>query len=269
MSACQMCVQEHSDELYRLAYRMLRDEQAAEDTVQDTFLNAFKGLEQFDGRSTLGTWLFRIAYNNALMRLRAQKPIESLEDDTDSLPHEVTPIVVPWRETPEEIVVRRESASRLEQAIDDLPESLRVVFQLRDVEERSTAETAEIVGISQGAVKVRLHRARLLLREKLSEYFGAEIEPLPATMTCEQLTPYLSDYIDKVVDEPLAAAARDHIAECPHCHILLDTTQKTITLMQSNRARVIPTQDRAALYTEIEKAFVERQRRLAQKKPAG
>lgn len=269
MSACQMCVEEHSDDLYRLAYRMLGDEQAAEDTVQDTFLNAFKALEQFDGRSTLGTWLFRIAYNNALMHLRAQKPSEPLEDDTDALGNGITPIVVPWRETPEEIVARRESAAQLEQAIDDLPESLRTVFQLRDVQELSTAETAEIVGISQGAVKVRLHRARLLLREKLSGDFGAKIEPLPATMTCEQLTPYLSDYIDKAVGEPLAAVARDHIVTCSRCHILLDTTQKTITLMQSNRARVIPAQDRAALYAEIEKAFSERQRRLENKKPAG
>ena len=133
MSACQTCVQEHSDELYRLAYRMLKNEQAAEDTVQDTFLNAFKGLEQFDGRSTLGTWLFRITYNNALMRLRAQKPVEPLEDDADAPGNVVMPIVVPWRETPEEIVAQRESAAQLQGAIDALPETLRTVFQLRDV----------------------------------------------------------------------------------------------------------------------------------------
>lgn len=258
MSACQMCVEEHSDELYRLAYRMLRNEQTAEDIVQDTFLNAFKGLEQFDGRSTLGTWLFRIAYNNALMRLRAQKPVEPLEDDAGSSGDVVTPIVVPWRETPEEIFARRESASQLKEAMDALPETLRTVFQLRDVEERSTAETAEILGLSQSAVKVRLHRARLLLREKLSGYFGAEVEPQVATLTCEQLTPYLSDYIDNAVDEPLAAVAREHIASCPHCHVLLDTTQKTITLLRRNKARVIPAGDRTRLFEEIQKAFAER-----------
>lgn len=268
MSACRVCVREHSDELYRLAFRMLHDEQAAEDVVQDTFLNAFKGLEQFDGRSTLGTWLYRIAYNNGLMRLRAQKPVEWLDDDTEQSEGDLVPIVVPWHETPEEIVVRDETAAQLEQAIAALPEILRTVFQLRDVEERSTAQTAEILGLSEAAVKVRLHRARLQLRGKLSTYFGQKVDPPPTTMTCEQLTPYLSDYIDNAVEEPLAAAARTHIASCPHCHILLDTTQKTITLMQLDKARIIPAADRTTLFKEIEKAFTERQRRLEKTKPA-
>lgn len=268
MSACRACVEAHSDELYRLAYRVLRNEQAAEDVVQDTFLNAFKGLEQFDGRSTLGTWLFRIAYNNALMRLRAQKPVEPLEDEMERADGDVTPMVVPWRETPEEIVAQRETAAQLEEAIDALPETLRTVFQLRDVEERSTAETAQILGLSEAAVKVRLHRARLQLRETLSRTFATAGEPRVATMTCEQLTPYLSDYIDNAVDEPLAAAAREHIAACPRCHVLLDTTQKTITLMQRNKARVIPVADRAALFREIQNAFAARQQDSETKKPA-
>lgn len=255
MAACRMCVEEHSDELYRLAYRMVRDEQAAEDIVQDTFLNAFKGLEQFDGRATLGTWLFRIAYNNALMRLRAQKPMASLDEDAEFVENAPTPIVVAWRETPQEIVERREMSAQLDNAIAALPTTLRAVFQLRDIEERSTAETAEILGLSEAAVKVRLHRARLALREKLSSYFGETQEPYPATMTCEQLMPYLSDYIDKAIDEPLAEAARQHIATCAHCHVLLDTTQMTITLLQKNRARTIPARDRAALFAEIQNAF--------------
>jgi RNA polymerase sigma-70 factor (ECF subfamily) len=237
---------------------MLKDEQAAEDTVQDTFLNAFKGLEQFDGRSTLGTWLFRIAYNNALMRLRSQKPTEMLDEDAESGEGVPTPIVVPWRETPEDIVTRGETAARLEEAIAELPETLRTVFQLRDVEERSTAETAEILGLGESAVKVRLHRARLRLREKLNGYFATEAEPRPASMTCEELTPYLSEYIDNAIEEPLAAAAREHIGTCPRCHILLDTTQKTITLMQQGKMRVIPVADRAALFKEIKNAFAAR-----------
>lgn len=261
MSACKLCVESHSDGLYRLAYRLLRDEHAAEDTVQDTFLNAFKALDQFDGRSTLGTWLFRIAYNNALMRLRSSKPVEPLEDEPAHEESTVMPIVVPWRETPEEIVTRRETAKQLEDAIAALPLTYRTVFQLRDVEERSTAETAEILGLSEAAVKVRLHRARLLLRDKLSGYYRDDEEPRTPTMTCEQLTPYLSDYIDRAVAEPLAQAARDHIATCPHCHVLIDTTNRTITLMQRDRARVIPAADRARLFDEISAAFAERSRR--------
>ncbi len=160
MSAYTACVEMHSDGLYRL----LRDPTAAEDVVQETFLNAFKGLDQFDGRSRLGTWLFRIAYNNALMRLRALKRVEPLVEDLDS-ESAVTPAkVVPWRETLEDVAAQRETAQVLEQAITSLSETLGVVFQLRDIEERSTAETAQILGLAEATVKVRLHRARLALR---------------------------------------------------------------------------------------------------------
>jgi RNA polymerase sigma-70 factor (ECF subfamily) len=263
MSACKACVESHSDGLYRLAYRILRDEAAAEDVVQDTFLNAFKALDQFDGRSTLGTWLFRIAYNNALMRLRRNKPAVSLDANDDDPALGFTPVVLPWRETPEDVIARQEIRELLEQAIAALPESLYTVFQLRDIEERSTAETAQIVGLSEAAVKVRLHRARLLLREKLSGYFGEPGELAASGMTCEQLLPYLSDYIDNTADAPLAAAARAHIVTCPHCHVLLDTTLKTITLLSNDKPRVIPTADREHLFGEIRAAFQARKQRFS------
>ena len=162
---CSLCVRAHSDELYRLAYRMLRDPAVAEDVVQDTFVNAFKGLDKFDGRAALGTWLFRIAYNNALMRLRSRRPTAPLEAETDGEGLDLTPVVVRWNDQPEEIVERHETAEVLERAIDSLPLPLKTVFQLRDIEERSTEETAEILGASRAAVKVRLHRARLALRQ--------------------------------------------------------------------------------------------------------
>lgn len=257
---CTLCVRAHSDELYRLAYRMLHDPAAAEDVVQDTFVNAFKGLDKFDGRAALGTWLFRIAYNNALMRLRSRRPTAPLEAETDGEGLDLTPVVVRWNDQPEEIVERHETAEVLERAIDSLPTSLKTVFQLRDIEERSTEETAEILGASRAAVKVRLHRARLALREKLSGYLNQDVPPETATMTCEQLIPYLSDYIDNSIDEPLATAARQHIATCPHCHVLVDTTRQTITLMQAGKARVIPAADKTRLVAEIESAFDERRR---------
>jgi RNA polymerase sigma-70 factor (ECF subfamily) len=257
---CTLCVRAHSDELYRLAYRMLRDPAAAEDVVQDTFVNAFKGLDKFDGRAALGTWLFRIAYNNALMRLRSRRPTAPLEAETDGEGLGFTPVVVRWSEQPEEIVEQHETAEVLERAIDSLPLPLKTVFQLRDIEERSTEETAEILGASRAAVKVRLHRARLVLREKLSGYLNQDVPPEAATMTCEQLIPYLSEYVDNSIDEPLATAARQHIATCPHCHVLVDTTRQTITLMQAGKARVIPAADKTRLVAEIQSAFDERRR---------
>ncbi len=258
MSACTACVEAHSDGLYRLAYRLLSDEAAAEDVVQETFINAFKGLDRFEGRASLSTWLFRIAYNNALMRLRARRPAGALDEEVEESSATVTPIVVPWRETPEEALARRETREVLDEAVDSLPTSLRAVFQLRDVEERSTAETAEILGLTEAAVKVRLHRARLALRERLGGYFGERVQAEEPTMTCEQLVQYLSDYIDHELDEPLAQAARNHLATCHHCHILLDTTQDTITLYREREKRVIPAASRSRLFREIESSFSKR-----------
>ncbi len=258
MSACTACVNAHSDSLYRLAYRLLRDEAAAEDVVQETFLNAFKGLDKFDGRSKLSTWLFRIAYNNALMRLRSHKPAAPLESEEEE-PSSVS-VVVPWHETPEEVLSRQEMKEVLDKAIGSLPPALRAVFELRDIQEHSTAETAEILGLTEAAVKVRLHRARLLLREKLSGYFGTTEAAEQETLTCEEVTQYISDYIDNELDEPLAEAARQHIATCKHCHILLDTTEDTISLYREGSPRVIPDASRTRLFQEIQESFAARAR---------
>ncbi|MGB8647268.1 MAG: sigma-70 family RNA polymerase sigma factor, partial [Anaerolineae bacterium] len=203
LSACTACVEAHSPSLYRLAYRLLRDEAAAEDVVQETFLNAFKALDHFDGRSKLSTWLFRIAYNNALMQLRARRPTVSLDDETEE--GMASPVVVPWHETPEEVLTQQELKEVLDRTIGSLPTSLRAVFELRDIQEHSTAETAEILELSEAAVKVRLHRARLALREKLNGYMATAEEPVREQMTCEQVAQYLSDYIDNELDEPLSA----------------------------------------------------------------
>ncbi len=259
MSACTTCVNAHSDSLYRLAYRLLRDEAAAEDVVQETFLNAFKALDKFDGRSKLSTWLFRIAYNNALMRFRAQRPTVALEEESNG-EEQMSPVVVPWRETPEDALTRKETQEALEQAISSLPASLRAVFELRDVQQHSTAETAEILGVSEANVKVRLYRARLALREKLNRYFGTTAEPERESMTCEEVAQYLSDYIDNELDEPLSKVARDHIATCPHCHILVDTMQDTIVLCREGTKRVIPEASQKRIFGEIKANFAKRRR---------
>ncbi len=239
---------------------MLGDDREAEDVVQETFFNAWRSLDSFDGRARLGTWLFRIAYNAALMRLRNKPRVESLDaassDDADvSMPEHV----LAWDETPEKLVERKETAEILDRAIDTLSPTLRAAFVLRDLEDRSTAETAQVLGVSEQVVKVRLHRARLELRERLGEYFGAGEAPA-RTMTCEQLVQYLSDYVDKDIDTPLKKQAEEHIATCPHCHVLLDTTQKTLQLYRVNKPRVLPIADRERLYREIKAAFEKRKK---------
>lgn len=172
-SACAECVERHAPGLYRLALRLMRDEAEAEDVVQETFLNAFKAIDTFDGRSSLSTWLYRIAYNAALMRLRRSQPAlisvdePILADDGVELPRQL----FDWCCLPEQDFETEESRAELEAAIQELPEKLKVVFILRELEGLSTEETAQALGLSSEAVKTRLHRARLWLRERLSGYF--------------------------------------------------------------------------------------------------
>lgn len=173
MTACEDCVALHSDGLYRLGLRLLGDENEAEDIVQETYLNAFKAIDSFDGRSSLGTWLFRIAYNNAMMRLRKKRPLtveieHSTFSDGEALPRQL----FDWCCLPEKDFLTIEAKTEIKKAISELSEPLRTVFSLRDLEGFSTAEVAQILEISESAVKVRLHRARLGLREHLSDYFS-------------------------------------------------------------------------------------------------
>ncbi len=166
------------DTVYHVAYRLLGSREEAEDVLQETFLQAFQHLKDFRGEARLCTWLYRIAYNLALMRLRRKEPETISIDqplnlgDDEEVPREL----FDWCCLPEEELLRAELRSVLEEAIRSLPPGLRAVFLLRDGEGLSTEEVARILGISTDAVKTRLHRARLRLREHLSRYFAEDLK---------------------------------------------------------------------------------------------
>lgn len=167
----------YSDKIFRLAVGLLGDEDEAEGVVQESFLRLFEKLGQFEGRAKLGTWLYRVAYNASVDRLRRRRPhyplIEESNEQEDS---PILPVLLTdWSQSPDLLFASTEAGAELEQAVADLPERLRSTFILREIEGLSTAETAEVLGINEGAVKVQLHRARLLLRERLSGYFSERL----------------------------------------------------------------------------------------------
>lgn len=170
-------VEAYSANIYRLGMKMLNHPQDAEDVLQETFLKAYRHLKGFDGRSRLSTWLFRIATNEALMILRRQRPdILSLDEPLETMEGDQEPVqIVDWCCLPENEMVSKEAKKHLDLAVDKLPHNLRVVFLLRDIEDLSTQETAEVLGLSETAVKTRLSRARMRLREELSSYFGGQV----------------------------------------------------------------------------------------------
>jgi RNA polymerase sigma-70 factor (ECF subfamily) len=166
-------VRRYEGKIFRLAQHVTQNREDAEDVLQETFLKAYEHLDQFKGDSKFYTWIVRIAVNQALMKLRRRKTDKSvsLDDTIDTGEDTVTREVAAWDENPEQRFSREELGGILDNAIEGLEPLYRSVFVLRDIEELSTEETAEALGLSIPAVKSRLLRARLQLREKLTRFF--------------------------------------------------------------------------------------------------
>ena len=173
ISAFEQLLKRYDRNVFRIANYITQNREDAEDVVQDAFLKAYQKLDQFQGNSKFYTWLVRIAVNEALMKLRKRKASktvsidEDVETDEGFVPREVTD----WSPNPEQLYKQAELGDILEKTIQGLPAGFRTVFVLRDVEGLSTEETAEALGLSIPAVKSRLLRARLQLRERLSRHF--------------------------------------------------------------------------------------------------
>lgn len=162
--------------IYLLLFSLLKNETEAEDVAQETAIKAYVNLRNFRGDSQFRTWVLSIARNEGLGRLRklGARREDSLEADTDQQTGDYTPaILTSWREVPTEALERKELGAILRKAIEGLPEIYRNVVLLRDIEEMDVRETAAALGITEGAVKVRLHRARALLQRALAPQLGA------------------------------------------------------------------------------------------------
>jgi len=174
--AFAVLVKRYEETVYRFAFKLCRDRDKAEEVFQDTFVNVFRKLSSFDGKSKFSTWLYSIVTNNCLMKRRKRR-MQELEDPLENLDHppmgadgHFARQVDSWPMTPSEIVLGKELNDVLSRAIQKLPDDYRVVFVLRDVEEKSTEETAQILNISVEATKSRLRRARAFLRNELTPY---------------------------------------------------------------------------------------------------
>ena len=166
-------VEQYERKIFRLAKHITNNDDDAEDVLQETFLKAYSHLDSFQGNSKFYTWIVRIAVNEALMKLRKRKSDKtvSLDEPTDTGEDVVVREVAVWEDNPEQKYSREEIREILDKAIESLKPAFRTVFVLRDIEELSTEETAEALGLSIPAVKSRLLRARLQLREKLTRVF--------------------------------------------------------------------------------------------------
>ncbi len=180
-AAFEQLVRRHGARLLAAGRRILRDTQLAEDCLQETFIKAFSKIDTFEGRSSLATWLHAIMVNQALMKLRKDRPgrLEQIDDLMPQFDSDACRLEAPWSHlaTPDELLEQSQSRRLVQSQIERLPETYRIVLQLRDIEEHDTATVAKILEISEGAVKVRLHRARSALKALLEPMLRGEETP--------------------------------------------------------------------------------------------
>jgi RNA polymerase sigma-70 factor (ECF subfamily) len=178
--AFSLLVKKYESTVYSFAYKVCRNEEKAEETLQDTFVNVYRKLGQFNGKAKFSTWLYQIVTNNCLMKRRKSKldkssvSLESPDSAQEDVEHQSDgaslQTLVSLKQTPQDEMVNKELREFLDKAILKLPMEQRIVFILRDVEGRSSEEAAKILKVSVPAVKSRLRRARVFLRKQLQEY---------------------------------------------------------------------------------------------------
>ncbi len=229
------------DMVFSFSMRVCGQRQDAEDTMQEVLFKSVPYLPKFDSPKALAVWLYKVAKNRCLMTRRKSKfaPTASLSlDELMPDPREMKKLAGETASTPETSLLRRESASRLKEAVQKLPPAYRLILVLHDMEELSKAEIAAITGLRLGTVRVRLHRARLFVRKELAKPERHRAKERPAAKgaappgtrepRCKELFAELSGYLDDELDDSLCEELEKHLHGCAPCQAFLATLQGTI-----------------------------------------
>lgn len=211
----------------------------AEDTMQETLLKAASFLRRFDDPKALAVWLYKVAKNRCLMSRRRSKfapaqrlSLEELMPDRETL----HPGLDPDRSTPESALLQRETHQRVQQAVSELPPHYRLILVLHDMEGLSTEEITRVTGLQEGTVRVRLHRARVFVRNKLAaagvHMRSARRTSAKAPRRCRELFAILSDHLDGVLDPKRCDELEKHVAECPPCEAFLRSLEHTVNQLR-------------------------------------
>ena len=241
----------HEKSIYRFGLRMCGNEEDARDVLQETLLAAFRGIGEFRGDARLSTWLFQIArsFCTKSRRRGAGEPAQhEALDAPEALQHAVQGAA------PDARAHAREIGRALQAAIAALPEQSREVVVLRDVEGLSAEEAAEVLGLDVGALKSRLHRARLELRERLAGL----LEPAESgTGPCPELAHELSAYAASDIDQATCAAVEAHLARCPRCQQACDQLKKSVSLCQALPGGEVPAKVQRAVRHALRAALAQ------------
>jgi RNA polymerase sigma-70 factor (ECF subfamily) len=236
--ALEALLQRHESAIWRFGMKMCGDLEDAKDVLQETMLAAARTARDFRGTSTVSTWLFAIARSFCIKKRRRSKfepeKAVSLEERSERAAN-----VAASGPAPDEVAWSRELGAAFDRAMDELEPSQREVLVLRDVEGLSAAEVAEVLGLSVDAVKSRLHRARVALRDRLSPWLATpEFAP---TATCPQIVPLFSRYLEGEIGPSECASMQEHVEKCPRCRGACDALKQTLALCRASaNSRTVP-----------------------------
>jgi RNA polymerase sigma-70 factor (ECF subfamily) len=244
-------LERYAPAVYRFGAKMCRDPEDAKDVMQDTLLEAARALRGFRGGASLSTWLFTIARSFCIKKRR--QPVGSPREVVP-LESEGTATVASSGTSPDRAVEERELGQALEAAIRELDPIYREVLVLRDVEGLTAPEVATVLGIGVDAVKSRLHRARLAVRDRVAPLL-VPAEPTPSS-GCPDVVPMLSRYLEGEIGSDQCAETERHVAECPRCRVRYDSLRTTLALCSRSReSGSVPAEVQDAMREAVRKAL--------------
>jgi RNA polymerase sigma-70 factor, ECF subfamily len=233
----------HQHQIFRYGLRMCGNEEDARDVLQETLLAAFQNVKSFRGDAQLSTWLYQIARSFCL---RSRRRTVGEPERLEPLEEPEAAAVPSDQALPDAQAHAREIGNLLQSAILTLSEPYREVLILRDVEGLSAEEAADVVGIEVGALKSRLHRARMQLREKLVSFLGRDGQ-LAGAAPCPELAEELAAYAAEEIDQATCARIEEHLKRCTRCAAACDTLQRTVSLCRQIPGGEVPAAVRSAV----------------------
>lgn len=250
MTGIEDILNSYKNKIYRLALSISKNEKDAEDIVQNTFLKIFNNIKKFRFRSRLSTWIYKIAYNEALMTLRKKYRRFGLYDDKRYIEEIPSGLFINWARFPSEQLLDMELKERLESAIRHMPIKYRMPLLLTNVEDFSMTDTANILGLKMNSLKTRLHRARLLIKSEISGYFrDVEEKEEKEDKRCGLYMGFLYHYAEGDLDEDRKGAFKEHIKDCTSCNIFLDKYLDAIKITKALECNDIPNEFKKRLET--------------------
>jgi len=245
-------LERHQAQVYRFAMKMCRDPEDAKDVLQETLLTMARGVRDFRGASSLSTWLYTVARSFCIKKRRRSKfaPAEPRSLETGAAAE--TQALADSAEGADELLAGKEVERALEQAIGALEPMYREVLLLRDVEGLTAPEVAEVLGVTTQAVKSRLHRARLSVRERLEPLLGIRTDLPKAPGTCPDVLTMLSQHLEDEISADLCAQMERHLESCGHCRGACDTLKRTLALCHASAAaKEVPAPVQASVRTAL------------------